>query len=40
MESNGRLGSHLPWESAVRALNSIGYTGPISVEWVDAAFSI
>ncbi|MFF5990572.1 sugar phosphate isomerase/epimerase family protein [Prauserella flavalba] len=24
------------WESAFRALNSIGYTGPISVEWEDA----
>src|SRR5919198_67420 len=26
----------VPWESAFRALNSIGYTGPISVEWEDA----
>ncbi|WP_026453426.1 sugar phosphate isomerase/epimerase family protein [Saccharomonospora iraqiensis] len=24
------------WESAFRALNAIGYTGPISVEWEDA----
>ncbi len=24
------------WEDAVRALNFIGYTGPISVEWEDA----
>ncbi|WP_020666596.1 sugar phosphate isomerase/epimerase family protein [Amycolatopsis nigrescens] len=24
------------WEEAFRALNSIGYTGPISVEWEDA----
>src|SRR6266540_2421306 len=26
----------VPWESAFRALNSIGYKGPISVEWEDA----
>ena len=26
----------VPWEDAFRALNSIGYTGPISVEWEDA----
>ena len=25
-----------PWEAAFRALNSIGYQGPISVEWEDA----
>jgi sugar phosphate isomerase/epimerase len=25
-----------PWEDAFRALNSIGYQGPISVEWEDA----
>jgi hypothetical protein len=37
-----RLGLHLdrhgdvPWEDAFRALNAIGYTGPISVEWEDA----
>ncbi|GLY81985.1 sugar phosphate isomerase/epimerase family protein [Actinoallomurus iriomotensis] len=27
----------VPWEQAFRALNSIGYSGPISVEWEDAA---
>ncbi|NYJ08487.1 sugar phosphate isomerase/epimerase family protein [Petropleomorpha daqingensis] len=26
----------VPWEACFRALNSIGYTGPISVEWEDA----
>jgi sugar phosphate isomerase/epimerase len=26
----------VPWEDAFRALNHIGYTGPISVEWEDA----
>jgi len=26
----------VPWESAFRMLNQIGYTGPISVEWEDA----
>ena len=26
----------VPWESCFRMLNSIGYTGPISVEWEDA----
>ena len=26
----------VPWEDAFRALNSIGYSGPISVEWEDA----
>jgi sugar phosphate isomerase/epimerase len=26
----------VPWESCFRALNSIGYAGPISVEWEDA----
>ncbi|HJX76678.1 sugar phosphate isomerase/epimerase family protein [Glutamicibacter sp.] len=26
----------VPWEDAFRALKSIGYTGPISVEWEDA----
>jgi len=26
----------VPWEDAFRALNSIGYAGPISVEWEDA----
>ncbi|MGW1817521.1 sugar phosphate isomerase/epimerase family protein [Streptomyces sp. NPDC002125] len=25
----------VPWEDAFRALNAIGYTGPISVEWED-----
>ena len=32
--STGR--GDVPWEDAVRALNSIGYDGPISVEWEDA----
>ncbi|WP_029290151.1 sugar phosphate isomerase/epimerase [Cellulomonas sp. HZM] len=26
----------VPWEAAFRALNQIGYDGPISVEWEDA----
>ena len=26
----------MPWEDAFRALNAIGYDGPISVEWEDA----
>lgn len=26
----------VPWEDAFRALNSIGYAGPISIEWEDA----
>ncbi|HRN28334.1 MAG TPA: sugar phosphate isomerase/epimerase family protein [Terrimesophilobacter sp.] len=26
----------VPWESSLRALRSIGYDGPISVEWEDA----
>ena len=26
----------MPWEASFRALNSIGYDGPISVEWEDA----
>jgi sugar phosphate isomerase/epimerase len=26
----------VPWETCFRALNSIGYAGPISVEWEDA----
>jgi sugar phosphate isomerase/epimerase len=26
----------VPWEDAFRALSSIGYSGPISVEWEDA----
>ncbi|MFD6071228.1 sugar phosphate isomerase/epimerase family protein, partial [Amycolatopsis lurida] len=26
----------VPWEDCFRALNSIGYAGPISVEWEDA----
>ncbi|NUT43309.1 MAG: sugar phosphate isomerase/epimerase, partial [Thermoactinospora sp.] len=25
-----------PWEDCFRALNSIGYDGPISIEWEDA----
>ncbi|CAM5787859.1 sugar phosphate isomerase/epimerase family protein [Cellulomonas persica] len=32
--STGR--GDVPWEAAFRALNSIGYDGPISVEWEDA----
>ncbi len=26
----------IPWEDSFRALNAIGYTGPISIEWEDA----
>lgn len=26
----------VPWEDAFRALESVGYTGPISIEWEDA----
>ena len=26
----------VPWEDSVRALNAIGYDGPISIEWEDA----
>ena len=26
----------VPWEKSFRALNAIGYSGPISVEWEDA----
>ena len=26
----------VPWETSFRALNAIGYSGPISVEWEDA----
>ena len=26
----------VPWERCFRMLNTIGYTGPISVEWEDA----
>lgn len=26
----------VPWEEAIRMLNTIGYTGPLSVEWEDA----
>lgn len=32
--STGR--GDVPWEDCFRALNSIGYSGPISVEWEDA----
>ncbi|GAA4395912.1 sugar phosphate isomerase/epimerase [Actinomadura verrucosospora] len=32
--STGR--GDVPWEDVFRALNAIGYTGPISVEWEDA----
>jgi sugar phosphate isomerase/epimerase len=32
--STGR--GQIDWESSFRALNSIGYDGPISVEWEDA----
>jgi sugar phosphate isomerase/epimerase len=27
---------NVPWEDVFRMLNSIGYDGPISVEWEDA----
>jgi sugar phosphate isomerase/epimerase len=27
---------HVPWEACFRMLNTIGYQGPISVEWEDA----
>jgi sugar phosphate isomerase/epimerase len=26
----------VPWEDVFRMLNSIGYAGPVSVEWEDA----
>jgi sugar phosphate isomerase/epimerase len=26
----------VPWEECFRALNAIGYTGPVSIEWEDA----
>jgi sugar phosphate isomerase/epimerase len=26
----------VPWEDSFRMLNSIGYDGPLSVEWEDA----
>ena len=26
----------VPWEDCFRALNAIGYSGPISIEWEDA----
>ena len=26
----------VPWEACIRVLNSIGYDGPISIEWEDA----
>ena len=26
----------VPWENAFRMLNTIGYQGPLSVEWEDA----
>ena len=26
----------VPWEDCFRMLNSIGYDGPISIEWEDA----
>ncbi|GGS23703.1 xylose isomerase [Streptomyces humidus] len=26
----------VPWEQCFRALNAIGYTGPVSIEWEDA----
>ena len=32
--STGR--GDVPWEDCFRALNSIGYDGPISIEWEDA----
>ena len=35
------MGGHgdVDWEDCIRMLNSIGYTGPISVEWEDAGMS-
>ncbi|MFC9997202.1 sugar phosphate isomerase/epimerase family protein [Nocardia sp. NPDC127526] len=33
--STGR--GDVPWEDSFRALNAINYTGPISIEWEDAA---
>lgn len=35
--STGR--GDVPWEDAFRALNSIGYEGPISIEWEDAGMN-
>jgi sugar phosphate isomerase/epimerase len=32
--STGR--GDVPWEDSFRALNAIGYTGPVSIEWEDA----
>ncbi len=32
--STGR--GDVPWEDCFRALNAIGYNGPISIEWEDA----
>uniref|UniRef100_UPI003F798C1D sugar phosphate isomerase/epimerase family protein n=1 Tax=Streptosporangium sp. H16 TaxID=3444184 RepID=UPI003F798C1D len=32
--STGR--GDVPWEDCFRALNAIGYAGPISIEWEDA----
>jgi sugar phosphate isomerase/epimerase len=29
----------VPWEDAFRALESVGYRGPISIEWEDAGMS-
>jgi sugar phosphate isomerase/epimerase len=29
----------VPWESAFRVLNAIGYSGPISIEWEDAGMN-
>jgi sugar phosphate isomerase/epimerase len=29
----------VPWEDCIRMLNSIGYDGPISVEWEDCGMS-
>ena len=26
----------VPWEDCFRMLNTIGYTGPLSIEWEDA----
>jgi sugar phosphate isomerase/epimerase len=27
---------HVPWEDCFRMLNTIGYSGPLSIEWEDA----
>jgi sugar phosphate isomerase/epimerase len=29
----------VPWERIIRALNAIGYDGPLSIEWEDAGMN-